>query len=105
MYALLFKAKNSTIEHIKLGINFLREETVEFANGMMDVRNTEPIMERVIHRLNKCTANTSNFKLVRPGPLCGWCDYQYMCPAHAESANEREKEQDHITGKTLENMV
>lgn len=91
MYALLFKSKNSAVEFLKLGINFLRDETVEFAKGMMDVRNMEPIMDRVIQHLNNCTKDTHNFKLVRTGPLCGWCDYQYMCPAFAESATHEEK--------------
>ena len=56
----------------------------------MDVRDTEPIMDRVIHHLNKCTENTPDFK-VRTGPLCGWCEYQYMCPSFAESATHGEK--------------
>jgi hypothetical protein len=92
------------VEQIKLGINFLREETVEFVDGMMDVRNTEPIMDRVIQHLNECTKDTPTFT-VRPGPLCNWCEYQYMCPAHAESTHgERQKEQGHIQGEALENM-
>lgn len=94
MYMLLFKSKNPNIEKIGLGINFLREGTVQFVKGLQDVRNTEPIMDRVIRHLNSCTVETHKHKLVRPGPLCDWCDYRHICPAHADGANGKQRQEE-----------
>ncbi len=89
-YALFLKAISPELESIKLGINFIRADKVEFKKGMLDVRDIQPVFERVLTFLNEATEDAHNHELVRPGPLCGWCDYRSECPAHADGADGKQ---------------
>lgn len=89
-YALFLKAATPELEAIKLGINFIRADRVDFKKGMMDVRDIQPIFEQVLTFLNEATQDVPNHNLVRPGPLCGWCDYRSICPAHADGADGKQ---------------
>lgn len=93
-YILLLKANSPELEGIQTGINFLKEDTIEFVKGLQDVRDVQPIFEEIVQFLNESTKEAHKHELVRPGPLCGWCDYQHICPAHADGTNgSKEKEQ------------
>jgi len=89
-YALFLKASDPDLEAIKLGINFIRADRVDFKKGMMDVRDIQPIFERVLTFLNENTCDVPKHDVVRPGPLCGWCDYSSICPAHADGADGKQ---------------
>ena len=89
-YTLFLRATTPELTHIKLGVNFIRADRVEFQKGMVDVRDIEPIFEQVLTFLNDSTAEAHNHKLVRPGPLCDWCDYKSICPAHADGADGKQ---------------
>jgi len=89
-YALFLKATKPDLQHVKLGINFVRTDHVAFKKGMLDVRDVQPLFEQVLTFLNKATIDTHKHELVRPGPLCGWCDYRSICPAHADGANGKQ---------------
>ena len=92
-YMLLLKAEKPELEGIQTGINFLKEDTIEFVKGLQDVRDVQPIFEEIVMYLNDATQDAHQHELVRPGPLCGWCDYQTICSAHADGTNGKEKEQ------------
>jgi len=93
-YTLLLKAHLPELERIQTGINFLKEDTIEFVKKLQDVRDVQPIFEDITKFLNEATVEAHKHSLVRPGPLCGWCDYQRICPAHADGTNgNKEKEQ------------
>jgi hypothetical protein len=85
-YALFLKAINPDLQQVKLGINFIRTDHVAFKKGMLDVRDIQPIFEQVLTFLNTVTCDAHKHDLVRPGPLCGWCDYRSICPAHVDGA-------------------
>lgn len=86
-YTLLLKATNPELQRIKIGINFLRDGDIDFMPGMLDARDIQQLMQTNIKFLNDATQMAHNFELVRPGPLCGWCDYRGICPAKADGAN------------------
>jgi len=89
-YALFLRAAIPELTHIKLGINFIRADRVEFQKGMVDVRDIQPVFEQVLTYLNEATHEAHNHNLVRPGPLCNWCDYKSICPAHADGADGKQ---------------
>ena len=89
-YALFLKSIAPELEEIKLGINFIRADRIELKKGMLDVRDIQPMFERVLTFLNEATCDAHNHELVRPGPLCGWCNYRSECPAHADGANGKQ---------------
>ncbi len=86
-YALFMKAVAPELTDIKLGINFLKADRVEFMDGMLNVRDIQPLFEAVLSFLNENTVDANNHKLVRPGPLCNWCDYKSICSAHADGTD------------------
>ncbi len=86
-YALFLKAVAPELDEIKLGINFIRADRIELRKDMLDVRDIQQVFERVLTFLNEATVDAHNYELVRPGPLCGWCDYRSECPAHVDGAN------------------
>ena len=91
-YSLLIKARTPELEEVKLGINFMKADRVEFKNEMQDVRDIQILMDKVISFLNDSTTDASeNPNLVRSGPLCDWCQFISICPAHADGANEKQK--------------
>ncbi len=90
-YALFLRASIPELTHIKLGINFIRADRVEFQEGMMDVRDIQPMFEQVLTFLNEATQDAHKHTMVRPGPLCNWCDYKGICPAHADGANGKKQ--------------
>lgn len=89
-YALLTKAKTPELEAVKLGINFIKTDRVAFRKGMHDVRDIVPLVDRAVTFLNDAAQDVNNIKLVRPGPLCDWCDYYSICPAQADGANGKD---------------
>lgn len=89
-YALFLKALRPTLEQVKLGINFVKTDHVAFKKGMLDVRDIQPLFEQVLVFLNRTTCDAHKKDLVRPGPLCGWCDYRSICPAHADGADGKQ---------------
>lgn len=90
-YALFLKATTPELTDIKLGVNFIRADRVEFQEGMLDVRDIQPTLEYILTFLNETTRDAHKHKLVRPGPLCGWCNYKRICPAHADGADGKQK--------------
>ncbi len=86
-YALFMRATVPELKSIKLGINFLKADRIEFQDGTLDVRDIQPLFNRVLSFLNDTTQDANNHKLVRTGPLCNWCDYMSICPAHADGAD------------------
>lgn len=98
MYLLLLKSAYPHLEFVQLGINFLKVGRIELAQKMEDVRDVEPIRDRLIRFLNDSTRETSDLERTKPGRLCGWCEYQSICPAHAGVSdggiNEKEKGSD-----------
>jgi putative RecB family exonuclease len=81
MYLLLLKAANPAFEFIQLGINFLKVNKIEFIKGLTDVRDIAPIQDRLVRFLNDSTRDMHDLDRTRRGPLCGWCEYQVVCPA------------------------
>lgn len=90
-YALFMRAAMPDLEEIKLGINFLKADRIEFKKGMLNVRDIQPLLAEVLSFLNDATRDADNHKLVRPGPLCGWCDYKSICPAHVDGADGKKQ--------------
>lgn len=92
-YILLLKAHQPELEGIQTGINFLKQDTIEFVRKLQDVRDVQPIFEEIVVFLNESTQDAHQHKLVRPGPLCNWCDYLSICPAHADGTNGSKEEE------------
>lgn len=90
-YAILLKAKVPDLEKIKLGINFVRADRVDFVKEMVDVRGIDPLLNNIVEYLNEATRDADNSEVAQPGPLCGWCDYRSICPAHMDGTNGKEK--------------
>lgn len=90
-YALLMRAAIPELEAIKLGINFIKADRIDFKKGMLDVRDVQALLNKVLSFLNETTREADNHKLVRPGPLCNWCDYKSVCPAHADGTDGKKQ--------------
>jgi hypothetical protein len=90
-YLLLLKAQRPQLQGIVVGINFLLTDNVEFKNRgkLCDVRDVTPIFEEMITYLNNATMDTHKHTVCNKGPLCGWCDYISVCPAHSDGKNGR----------------
>lgn len=91
-YILLLKAKQPQLTGIVVGINFLLADTVEFKNKgkLCDVRDTTPIFEEMVTYLNTATAEAHNHTRCNKSPLCGWCDFKSVCPAHSDGKHGRQ---------------
>ena len=83
-YKLLLKAHQPDIQKVQTGINHLFAETVDMSKGLDDVRDISVLLDRLIRYANEQTRATYNHNITRKGPLCGWCDYKSICPAHTE---------------------
>jgi len=83
IYTLLLKAKEPNLERVRVGLNFLKTDSIVLGS-LQDVRDIQPVIDRVVSFLNDCTKETHKSSLVKQGPLCNWCDYQQQhCPAFA----------------------
>lgn len=83
-YKLLFKAHHPEVQKIQIGINHLFTETIDMKKGLDDVRDVSTMLSTFIGYANNRTRTAYNHQVTRKGPLCGWCDYKTICPAHAE---------------------
>jgi hypothetical protein len=86
-YLWLSKCAVPLLEGIQVGVNFLQTNRTEFStfkytHDPLELRNN------VVRYLNKATARVDNLEVVRPGPLCGWCDFYTICPLHTGGVHE-----------------
>jgi hypothetical protein len=90
IYTLLLKAKEPNLERVRVGLNFLKTDEIVLGK-LQDVRDIQPVMDKVVNFLNASTKETHKSQLVKQGPLCKWCDYQQeYCPAFAGGDNGQE---------------
>lgn len=80
-YLWLVKGLYPELEGVQIAINYLQTNKTEFA-PFRYVHNAGELCERVVAFLNKATARVTSLEAVRVGPLCSWCDYYSICPAH-----------------------
>jgi CRISPR/Cas system-associated exonuclease Cas4 (RecB family) len=89
-YALFLKAHQPELAKLKMAIYFARSGDIVFKNGLDDVTNLDSVLERVISAVNQAAQNLSDMEKATPTPLCGWCDYKCICPAHMDGDNGKE---------------
>jgi putative RecB family exonuclease len=90
-YSLLLKAHNPQIEKVQTGINHLFTESIDMSAGLTDVRDVGGMVNAFVVYANEQTRLTYNHLQTRKGPLCGWCDFKPICPAHTEQHNGSKK--------------
>ena len=90
-YSLLLKVHNQTIQKVQTGINHLFTESIDMSAGLTDVRDIASMLNAFVAYANKQTRTTYNYRQTRKSPLCGWCDYKSICPAHTEQRNGSKK--------------
>lgn len=83
-YKLLLKAHYPHIQKVQVGVNHLFTETIDMHKELDDVRDVSAMLSAFIEYVNQQTRTTYNHKVTRRGPLCDWCDFKIICPAHAE---------------------
>ena len=103
IYMMLAKAHTPSIVGVKLAINFLKEDTVEFVKGLQDVRDIQPIIDRTMEHLNTISKDV-NLQETRRSPLCKWCDYFRECPAHEGNVNGKEQKDRADAGTVVEGV-
>ena len=83
-YTLLLKAHNPQVQKVQTGINHLFTESIDMSAKLTDVRDVTGMVEAFIVYANTQTRTTYNHLQARKSPLCGWCDFKTICPAHTE---------------------
>jgi hypothetical protein len=102
-YVLLLKATHPELTGIKVGINFLKTDTIQMGK-MYDVTEIEPVRRDIITFLNQATQGTADFERTNPSKLCGWCDHQEYCPAHAGNDHGKDQKEGDNPRAAMENM-
>ena len=92
-YKLLLKAKYPKLRRIKVGINFIRDGEIVMEKDNCNVVDIVPLRNKVIEAVNKASVNLVDLNVTNKGPLCKWCNYQFMCPALVKT-NGKTKEGD-----------
>jgi len=90
VYCLLTKTLWPDIEQVQLGVHFIRDRKIEMAPKLIDITNTEVLLDRVTAFLNKNAEKLTDLTKPNKTPLCGWCDYQLSCPIFMEGTNGNE---------------
>ncbi len=88
-YKLLLKAHKPEVQKVQTGINHLFTETVDMSKGLDDVRDISAMLDDFMRYVNEQTRTAYNHNITRRGPLCDWCDYKTICPAHAEHNGQK----------------
>lgn len=86
-YNLLLKVHNPQIQKVQTGINHLFTESIDMTAELTDVRDVAGMIDALIVYANKQTRTTYNHLQTRKSPLCGWCGFKTICPAHTEPHN------------------
>jgi len=81
-YRWLVKGLYPELEGVQVAVNFLQTNRIEFA-AFKYLHDAGELSDRVVAFLNKATAKAGDIDATRTGPLCMWCDYYSICPAHA----------------------
>jgi hypothetical protein len=81
-YLWLIKGLYPELEGAQIAVNFLQTNKTEFS-PFTRFSNAGELCERVVAFLNKATAKAENLEAAKPGPLCPWCNFHSICPAHA----------------------
>lgn len=105
IYVVLLKAQLPLAKRAKIGINYVKHDSVVFSKNVYDLQDTQYIIDNLIMTLNEITANV-DFQEQRVGRLCAWCDYSDECPAYMDEddKNAKTKESTPEQGTTMENM-
>lgn len=80
-YLWLLKGAYPELEGVQIAVNFLQSNKTEFATFKY-VHDAGELRDHVVAFLNKATAKVVDIEAVRRGPLCDWCDFYSICPAH-----------------------
>lgn len=80
-YLWLVKGLMPELEGVQIAVNFLQTDQTEFSTFKY-LHNAGELCERVVAFLNKSTARVEDLEAVKPGPLCPWCNFHSICPAH-----------------------
>jgi len=91
-YKLLFRAHHPDVQKVQLCINHLFTESVDMVKGMHDVRDVSAMLDTFMDYANRQTRSSYNHRVTRKSPLCGWCDYQSICPAHGNYDGNKTKQ-------------
>jgi CRISPR/Cas system-associated exonuclease Cas4 (RecB family) len=83
-YKLLLRTHKPEVIKIQIGVNHLFTETIDMKQGLDDVRDVATMFSAFMKYVNEQTRAAYNHNITRRGPLCDWCDYKTICPAHAE---------------------
>jgi hypothetical protein len=89
-YLWLVKGLYPELEGVQVAVNYLQTGQTEFA-PFKYVHDAGELGEHVVAFLNKATAKVQNLEAVKPGPLCPWCDFHSICPAHTADGNHGEE--------------
>lgn len=101
MYLMLLKAANPSLEEVKIGINYLKVNKIEFVREMEDVRDIAPIRDRLLRFMNDSTRETHKLDWARRGPLCKWCNFYDICPAQTGNPDGGKKEEQSANTGTI----
>ena len=102
-YYYLVKVNYPQITHIVPGIHWVQEGDIEMGKPIL-LKDLDTLYNTVMTRLNTATTSTHTIDQTVTGPLCKWCDYRAVCPAHAQgngTGDDRQDEQGVNEGATL----
>lgn len=87
-YLLLVKATLERITQGRVGIHWAKENLIELSKTPRNLSDIQPHQEQLIGWLNKSVQSAAdNLEMVKPGPLCPWCEHQATCPAFNQGSD------------------
>jgi hypothetical protein len=79
-YTLLGKVNFPHITHVIPAIHWVQDEYTDVGNPI-EVPDINVLLDKVLTHLNTTTVEASqDLNVGNPSKLCGWCDYQPLCP-------------------------
>jgi len=91
-YTLLAKVNYPHITHVVPAIHWVQDTITEIGNPIK-VPSVPDLLDKVVEHLNQATGNAAiNLDVGQPSKLCGWCDYQILCPLSPQVIGAAENE-------------